>query len=65
MANNNYLIYQVFSENKDHTLQIDDFKTFEEAREKYLNNEGFLLFGIYDQVSYDVIYARPFGMPYR
>ena len=57
-----YEIYQVFSEGEDKSLVVDNVESFDEAVKIYESKTGFLLLGIDASTSFDVIYARPYGM---
>jgi hypothetical protein len=57
-----YELYQVFSENEDHTLCVDTVSTDKEAIELYESKDGFLWLGIYGPTAFEVIRARPHGM---
>lgn len=57
-----YDFYQVFSENEDHTLCVDNVDTDAEALELYEKKDGFLWLGIFGPTAFEVIRARPYGM---
>ena len=55
-------IYQVFSEDDNHKLVVDNVDTYDEAIRLYEQKDGFLLLGIDAPTAFDVILARPYGM---
>jgi hypothetical protein len=55
-------IYQVFSEDDNHKLVVDNVDTYDEAAMLYEQKNGFLLLGVDAPTAFDVILARPYGM---
>lgn len=55
-------IYQVFYEGESLRLEVKSYKSFKRAETFYKKVNGFLLLAVDAPTSFDVVYARPYGI---
>lgn len=57
-----YDLYQVFSEDENYVLTVDNVDSFDEAKNLYDDKYGYMLLGIIGPTAFNVILARPYGI---